>query len=147
MNKPRNQEQLNQIQKNLKANRFFYISACILAVIVTVILILVDLEWYYVLIGLVIGVITHIIMIIQNKIIYNVSQSELDKATFRPALSSLICFLIKGIIIASATILIVILGDLYDDPNAIRIVFIYIGGYLLIKVLFIVSILLFKERG
>jgi len=86
-------------------------------------------------------------MIIQNKIIYNVSQSELDKATFRPTVSSLIWFLIKGIIIASATILIVILGDLYDDPNAIRILFIYIGGYLLIKVLFIISILLFKERG
>lgn len=142
-----NQEQKNQIQKNLKVNRFFYISSILLAVIVTVILVLLKLEWYYFLIGLILGIITHIIMIIQNKLIYNVSQSEIDKATFKPTLSAILWFSIKGILVASITILIVIFGDLYDDSNAIRILFIYIGGYLLIKVLFITSILLFKERG
>ena len=138
---------MEQIQTNLKANRFFYISSFIFAVVVTVILALLKLEWYYFLVGIAVAAITHIIMIIQNKNIYNVSQSELDLATFKPTVSSIIWFIIKGIIIGSVTILIVLLDDLYVDPNPIRKLFIYIGGYLLIKVLFIISILLFKERG
>ena len=86
-------------------------------------------------------------MIIQNKKLYGIAKNEVERINFHPKLSSLKWFLIKGIIIISVTILLMLVTDIYNDPNAIRQSFIYIGGYLTIKLIFIISLLIFKERG
>jgi hypothetical protein len=69
------------------------------------------------------------------------------KESFRPRLSSLFWFLIKGVIVISVTIALMLISNIYNDSHAIREVFLYIGGYLTMKVTFIASILINKERG
>jgi hypothetical protein len=69
------------------------------------------------------------------------------KESFRPRLSSLFWFLIKGVLVIAVTIALMLISDIYNDSHAIREVFLYIGGYLTMKVTFIASILINKERG
>ena len=86
-------------------------------------------------------------MVIQNRKFYNTAQNEFLKETFHPKISSIIWYLVKGILVISVTILLLVLSDIYNDSHAIREVFLYVGGYLTIKVTFIISLLTNKERG
>lgn len=133
--------------KLTKQNSFFILSSILLLIILTVTFVLLKIEWYFYVTGFILAIITHIIMLIQNKKLYNISKNEVERTSFHPKLSSLKWFFIKGIIIISITILLMLLTDIFNDPNAIRESFMYIGGYLTIKVMFIISLLIFKERG
>ena len=128
-------------------NKFFIISNSFLLLILTVTFILLGFKWYYYLIGFTLGVATHIIMTIQNKKFYDIAKNEVERASFHPKMTSLKWFMIKAFLIISITIILMLASDIYNDEHAIRDVFIYIGGYLTIKVMFIISLLLFKERG
>ena len=108
---------------------------------------LIKFEWYFYLVGVALAIGTHIIMVIQNKKFYNIAQNEFLKETFHPKISSIIWYLVKGILVISVTILLLLLSDIYNDSHAIREIFLYIGGYLTIKVTFIISLLINKERG
>ena len=130
-----------------KQNSFFILSSFLLLLILTVTFVLLKFEWYFYLIGFILSIITHIIMLIQNRQLYNISKSEVLMSGFHPKISSLKWFFIKGVIIISVTILLMLLKDIFNDPNAIRESFMYIGGYLSLKVMFIISLLIFKERG
>lgn len=133
--------------KLTKQNSFFILSSILLFLILTVTFVLLKFEWYFYVIGFMLSIITHIIMLIQNRQLYNISKSEVLRTGFHPKISSLKWFLIKGVIIISVTVLLMLLSDIFNDPNAIRESFMYIGGYLSLKVMFIISLLIFKERG
>jgi len=109
--------------------------------------VLIKFEWYFYLVGVALAIATHIIMVIQNKKFYNVAQNEFLKETFHPRISSIIWYLVKGVLVISVTILLLVLSDIYNDSHAIREIFLYVGGYLTIKVTFIASLLINKERG
>ena len=130
-----------------RENKFFIISSFFLSLILTIIFVLLGFEWYFYVIGLALSIATHIIMVIQNKRIYGIAKNEFLKESFRPRLSSLFWFLIKGVLVITVTIALMLISDIYNDSHAIREVFLYIGGYLTMKVTFIASILINKERG
>ena len=130
-----------------RANKFFIILSLFLILALTITFVLIKFEWYFYLVGVALAIGTHIIMVIQNRKFYNIAQNEFLKETFHPKISSIILDLVKGILVISVTILLLVLSDIYNDSHAIREVFLYVGGYLTIKVTFIISLLINKERG
>ncbi len=130
-----------------RENKFFIISSFFLILVLTITFVLLKFEWYFYLIGVGLSIGTHIIMVIQNKRFYNVAKNEFLKETFHPKISSIFWFMLKGVLVITVTILLMLLSDIYNDPHAIREVFLYIGGYLTIKVTFIISLVINKERG
>ena len=130
-----------------RENKFFIISSFFITILLTILFIVLSMEWYFYLIGVALSIATHIIIVIQNKRIYNIAKNEFLMQSFRPKLSSVVWYLVKGILVISVTVLLVFLFDIYNDSHAIREVFLYIGGYLTIKVTFIISLLINKERG
>lgn len=130
-----------------RENKFFIILSLFLILALTITFVLIKFEWYFYLVGVALSIGTHIIMVIQNRKFYNIAQNEFLKETFHPKISSIIWYLVKGILVISVTILLLVLSDVYNDSHAIREVFLYVGGYLTIKVTFIISLLTNKERG
>lgn len=130
-----------------RENKFFIVSSLFLILVLTITFVLLKFEWYFYLIGVSLSIATHIIMVIQNKRFYNIAKNEFLKETFHPKISSIIWYLVKGVLIISVTILLMLLSDIYNDSHAIREIFLYVGGYLTIKVTFIVSLVINKERG
>ena len=130
-----------------RENKFFIILSLFLILALTITFVLIKFEWYFYLVGVALAIATHIIMVSQNKKFYNVAQNEFLKEAFHPRISSIIWYLVKGILVISVTILLLVLSDIYNDSHAIREIFLYVGGYLTIKVTFIASLLINKERG
>ena len=130
-----------------RENKFFIILSLFLILSLTITFVLIKFEWYFYLVGVALAIATHIIMVIQNRKFYNVAQNEFLKETFHPRISSIIWYLVKGVLVISVTILLLVLSDIYNDSHAIREIFLYVGGYLTIKATFIVSLLINKERG
>ena len=130
-----------------RENKFFIILSLFLILALTITFVLIKFEWYFYLVGVALAIGTHIIMVIQNRKFYNIAQNEFLKETFHPKISSIIWYLVKGILVISVTILLLVLSDIYNDSHAIREIFLYVGGYLTIKVTFIASLLINKERG
>ena len=130
-----------------RENKFFIILSLFLILALTITFVLIKFEWYFYLVGVALAIGTHIIMVIQNRKFYNIAQNEFLKETFHPKISSIIWYLVKGILVISVTILLLVLSDIYNDSHAIREVFLYVGRYLTIKVTFIISLLINKERG
>ena len=130
-----------------RENKFFIILSLFLILSLTITFVLIKFEWYFYLVGVALAIGTHIIMVIQNRKFYNIAQNEFLKETFHPRISSIIWYLVKGVLVISVTILLLVLSDIYNDSHAIREIFLYVGGYLTIKVTFIISLLINKERG
>ena len=130
-----------------RENKFFVILSLFLVLLLTITFVLLKFEWYFYIIGVGLSVLTHIIMVIQNKKMFDIAKNDVLKASFHPKVSSIIWYMIKGVLVISITILLVFISDIYNDSHAIREIFLYIGGYLTIKITFIMSIVMNKERG
>ena len=125
-------------------NKFFILISLMFYIITTTILIILNIEWYYFLYGLLLGVITHIIIIIQNRQLYNNISNSIYE--IKPRRMVFIWFVLKAILIIIFTIILIFISKIYDNPNAIRIMFLYLIGYLSLKVIFIISLLIYERR-
>jgi len=127
-------------------NRFFVPVSLIISAIVMTILYFCKLEFIYYLFGSIIGIITHLLMVLQNNSMYNTISTRFGRETFHPRKSSIIWYLLRIVIAFGLIVGICFLADIRNNPNSLQIVILIISGYLTIKILFVGYLLKF-ERG
>ena len=131
----------------IATNKTFILISLFFYVIATIVLILLKLEWYYFLYGLSLSIITHTLMIIQNKKMYEMAQNKYNMFEIRPRRYVFLWYLLKSLAVIGFSIGIVFIADLFNNSNAIRIIFIYLFGYLSLKIIFVILLITNKERG
>lgn len=131
----------------IATNKTFILISLFFYLIATIVLILLKLEWYYFLLGFALSIITHALMIIQNKKMYEMVKSKYNMFEIRPRRTVFIWYFLKSLLVISFTISLVFIADLFHNDNAVRIIFIYIFGYLSLKIIFVILLITNKERG
>ena len=126
--------------------RFFIPAVMLLLAIVMTILYFCDLKFIYYLAGGIVGIITHMLMMLQSKSMYNTISTDIGKATYHPRKSSILWYLLRLVIAVGAIVGICYFANIRTNPNKLQITIMIVCGYLTVKVSFILYLLKF-ERG
>ena len=126
--------------------RLFVPISLVISAIVMTILYFCKLEFIYYLFGSLIAIITHILMLLQNKDMYNTISTSVGRATFHPKKSSILWYVLRLVIASGLIVGICFLADIGNNPNKLQIVILLLSGYLTIKISFILYLIKF-ERG
>lgn len=127
-------------------NRFFVPIAVIISAIVMTILYFCNLHFIYYLFGSLIAIITHVLMTIQNRSMYNTISTKYGRETFHPKKSSILWYVLRIVIALGLIAGIFFLGDIKNSPDKLQIVILFLSGYLTIKMLFIFFLIKFERR-
>jgi len=126
-------------------NKYFIPIVLIIIAIVMTILYFCKLEFIYYLFGGLIGLLTHMLMLIENRSMYNTISTDIGRATFHPKKSSILWYLLRFLVVIGCIVLIAFLADLKNNPHRLQIVILLICGYLTVKILFILNLVFLKE--
>ena len=113
--------------------------------IISLFLIIIDLSFIFMSIGIILSISTHILMVFQNKRFIEINKNEFEKATFHSNKFSLLWLLIRLLITTIITVLSFFIAYKFFDEKMLKIAIFYIIGYMFIKILFIISLLFYKE--
>ena len=129
-----------------KKNKLYFYSIILLfLVIVSTILGIFHLYWWYYPIGVIMGLITHLLMVIQNRSFYRIQKNDIEKALFHPKKSSFLWYGLRILVIIVGFAGIVLLASFIHRDRLLEVSLITLGGIITVKVLFIASLLIFKE--
>ena len=126
--------------------RFFVPISLIISAVVMTILYFCKLEFIYYLFGSIVAIITHMLMIVQNRSMYNTVSTSIGRATFHPKKSSILWYILRLVIAFGLIFLILFLANIGNNPNALQIVILLLSGYLTIKISFIFYLIKFERR-
>ena len=126
-------------------NKYFIPIVLVIIAIVMTILYFCKLEFIYYLFGGLIGLLTHMLMLIENRSMYNTISTDIGRATFHPKKSSILWYLLRFLVVIGCIVLIAFLADLKNNPHRLQIVILLICGYLTVKILFILNLVFLKE--
>ena len=132
--------------KNLRISHFIPISLLITLVII-VILYFCKLEFLYFLYGVLLSLFSHFMMLIQNRQFYNISKNRSERQVFHPKKSSVLWYIFRIIIVGGFVALICFLSNIPNGEKSLEMVILMLSGYVFIKVIFIVFILIIKKEG
>lgn len=103
------------------------------------------LFFLYLSFGIVLSLLTHYLMYLQNERFNYIQNSEIEKATFHIGKFSLLWLLLRLLLISVVTFLVIFLSYKYNDDHMIIKIVLYLLGYMFVKILFIVKLYLYKE--
>ena len=127
-------------------SRFFIPIVTIILAIVMTILYFCNLKFIYYFAGGIIAIITHVLMLLQNKSMYNAISTDVGRVTFRPKKTSFLWYLLRLIVVGGLLVAVCYFSNIRSNPNRLQIVILLISGYMTVKVTFIFYLLKF-ERG
>ena len=127
-------------------SRFFVPIAVVISAIVMTILYFCNLHFIYYLFGSLLAIITHVLMVIQNRSMYNTISTRFGRETFHPKKSSILWYILRIVVALGLIVGIFFLGDVRNSPDSLQIVILFLSGYLTVKLLFIFFLIKF-ERG
>ena len=129
-----------------KKNNIYLFSISFLIILITsTILGVCGLLWWYYPIGATIGIITHVLMLIQNKRFFRIQNNEFEKTLFHPKKDAILWYGLRILVVVIGLALVFILARLNHSDRYLEISLMVIGGVLTIKIVFIVILLIKKE--
>lgn len=128
-----------------KNNIFIFSITALFLIIVSTILGLFGLLWWYYPLGVIIGIITHLLMLIQNKRFFSIQENEVEKALFHPKKDAFIWYGLRILVIIVGLVGIFLLASFMNHNRLLEVSLITLGGILTVKVIFISLLLIFKE--
>ena len=129
-----------------KINFFVVPISFVLAIIITVVLVVTKQDWKYYLIGVLLGLMTHGMMVKQNARLVRLNKLDPNHTTFNPRKSAILWFALRFLLVAGVF---VVLGLLAKDEERTVLVakMLYaLAGYVTVKVVFIILLLTMKNR-
>ncbi len=96
-------------------------------------------------VGIVVSVLTHLLMTLQNKRFDEIVKSEFEKSTFHAGKFSLLWLLLRLLVTFLVTIITFYLAYKFYDGKMLKVAIMYIIGYMIVKISFILSLLIIKE--
>ena len=124
-------------------SRYFIPINLLISLVVTTVLYFCNLEFVYFLFGTILALITHALMVLQNDSFYQIVKTEVVRSTIHPKKSAILWYLLRIVIIIGYLVLMIFTSDFMHSDNRLVITITFISGYLIVKLLFILT--LFKR--
>ena len=133
--------------KEVKINMLVVIRTLILVTTITIILAVCGQNWKYYLIGGMLGLMCHGLMVKQDARIARFSRLDPEHQTFNPKKSAILWYLLRStLVIATFVILALLLyKDGADKKTQLISMLIALGGYMTIKVVFLILLIFFRD--
>ncbi len=129
-----------------KINFFVVPISIVLAGIITVVLVLTKQDWKYYLIGVLLGLMTHGMMVKQNARLVRLTKLDPNHTTFNPRKSAILWFLLRFVLVAGVLVILGLLARNDERPVLVIKMLVAAGGYITVKIVFIVLLLTIKKR-
>ena len=129
-----------------KINFFVVPISIVLAGIITLILVLTKQDWKYYLIGVLLGLMTHGMMVKQNARLVRLTKLDPNHTTFNPRKSAILWFLLRFVLVAGVLVILGLLARNDERPVLVIKMLVAAGGYITVKIVFIVLLLTIKKR-
>ncbi len=130
-----------------KKTRFYYLLFTGIAIsVISLVLGLFHLLWWYFTIGAILGVLLHLLMEIQNKRFYRISSDKLQREFFSPKKDTILWYVLRLVIIGVVFVLIVLLTMNYYPDRLLEVSLLFLIPYIVIKIIFILIICLEGRR-
>lgn len=130
--------------KKILMNKLILIPSLILIIVSIILTFVIDLSSLFLSLGVILALITHLLMTLQNDRFNEIMNSDIEKPTFHSGKFSLLWLLLRLLITGVFTVLSMLLAIKFSNHLIISVV-LYIVGYMVIKILYIASI--FKKEG
>ena len=85
-------------------------------------------------------------MLIQNKRFFEIENDEIKKAVFSPRKDAFIWYGLRLVVTLIGFVGIIILTKFTNESRMLEILLISLGGFLAVKIAFIIYLLIFNER-
>ncbi len=130
-----------------RKTRFYYLLFIGIAIsIISLVLGLFKLLWWYFTIGAILGVLLHFLMEIQNKRFFRITNDKFEKEFFSPKKDTILWYVLRLVIIVVVFVLIVLLTINYYQDRLLEASLLFLIPYILIKMIFILMIYLEGRR-
>ena len=132
--------------KEQKINFFVVPISIVLAGIITVVLVLTHQDWKYYLIGVLLGLMTHGMMVKQNARLVRLNKLDPNHTAFNPRKSAILWFLLRFVLVAGVMVVLGLMAR--NDERTVLVIKMLIaaGGYVTVKIVFIILLLTIKKR-
>jgi Na+/proline symporter len=91
------------------------------------------------------GLITHLLMVIQNRSFYRIQKNDVEKALFHPKKNSFLWYGLRILVIILFLAIVYILAYNFHKDRLLEITLMVLGGFMTVKVVFIIILIIFKE--
>ena len=118
----------------------------VLAAIVVVVLVLTKQDWKYYLIGVLLGLMTHGMMVKQNARLVRLTKLDPNHTTFNPRKSAMMWFLLRFVLVAGVFVVLALLAKDEERMTLVIKMLVALAGYITVKVVFIILLLTIKKR-
>lgn len=129
-----------------KINFFVVPISAVLAIIITVVLVLTKQDWKYYLIGVLLGLMTHGMMVKQNARLVRLNKLDPNHTTFNPRKSAILWFLLRFLLVAGVLVVLGLLARNDERTVLVAKMLVAGGGYVTVKIVFIILLLTIKKK-
>ena len=129
-----------------KINFFVVPISFVLAIIITVVLVVTKQDWKYYLIGVLLGLMTHGMMVKQNARLVRLNKLDPNHTTFNPRKSAILWFLLRFLLVAGVLVVLGLLARNDERTVLVAKMLVAGGGYVTVKIVFIILLLTIKKR-
>lgn len=129
-----------------KINFFVVPISAVLAIIITVVLVLTKQDWKYYLIGVLLGLMTHGMMVKQNARLVRLNKLDSNHTTFNPRKSAILWFLLRFLLVAGVLVVLGLLARNDERTVLVAKMLVAGGGYVTVKIVFIILLLTIKKK-
>lgn len=114
--------------------------------IVTLVLVLTKQEWKYYLIGGMLGLMCHGLMVKQNARISRMSKLDPTETVFHPKKSAMLWYALRFALVVTVFVVLGFLAPKDPREKFVISMLIALGGYLTLKIVFLIILLCFREK-
>lgn len=137
------------IEKMTKDQKISYLIVPItlgIVLVVALVLGLLDLAWKYYLIGAMVSLLCHGLMVKQNARLEKFAKLDPEGKVYNPKRSALLWFLLRILVTFGVFGVLILMSNIKNNPNAIIDILIALAGYMTLKIVFIVLLVVNREK-
>ncbi|MCR5231932.1 MAG: hypothetical protein K6B64_04720 [Acholeplasmatales bacterium] len=130
-----------------RKTRFYYLFFVGIGIsLISLILGLFNLLWWYFVVGGLLGVLLHLLMEYQNRRFYNIVKDRFLKEYFAPRKDTILWYVLRFVIISLVFVLIVFLTTKYYQDRLLEVSILFLSAYVAVKITFIIVVYLEGRR-
>ncbi len=131
---------------SLKISYLIVPISIVLVAIITVILAICGQGWYYYLLGALAGLLNHGLLVKQTARIERFAKLDPEGKTLNPKKTALLWYFLRVLVFVGVFVALAFKANIAEDKNGIWLIVTALGGYLTIKVVMIICLLISREK-
>lgn len=131
---------------SLKISYLIVPISIVLVAIITIILAICGQGWYYYLLGALAGLLNHGLLVKQTARIERFAKLDPEGKTLNPKKTALLWYFLRVLVFVGVFVALAFKANIAEDKNGIWLIVTALGGYLTIKVVMIICLLISREK-